>query len=249
MLKVIIVDDEPNSIALIESIIATHCKNTAVVATANSVANGICVINLHNPDLVLLDIRMPDGTGFDLLRQIAAVNFKVVFITAYEEYAIKAFKFSALDYILKPFDEEELIAAIMKAEESLQLKNIGLNLSAFYENLNSKTTETKKLVLKTNDHIYAINVKDILRCEAEGNYTNFILNDGRKIMVSKILKEYDDLLSVHNFFRPHQSHLINMGYFESYKKADGGYIIMKDKSMIPVSIRKKDEFMKLLSSL
>ena len=249
MFNVIIIDDEPNAVALLTSSLNKHFKNAHVVATAHNVASGVQAIKANNPDLVLLDVRMPDGTGFDLLKQIEPVDFEVIFITAYQEYAIRAFKFSALDYILKPFDDEEFIASIKKAEASLQSSNTALNLSAFYENLNSKSAEFKKIVLKTNAHIYAVNIKDIIRLEAEGNYTNFMLADGRKLMVSKILKEYDDLLSGFNFFRAHQSHLINMNYFESFKKADGGYIVMTDKSTIPVASRKKEDFLKFLSSL
>jgi two-component system, LytTR family, response regulator len=249
MLRVVIIDDEANSVALISGALKIHCRNVNVVATANNVATGLATIQAFNPDIVLLDIKMPDGTGLDLLRQIDEINFKVIFITAYQEFAIQAFKFSALDYLLKPFDTNELVAAITKAEESIHSKNIRLNLGAFYENLNHKLMEPKKIVLKTADHIYAVSIKDIIRCESEGNYTIFILNDGRKLMVSKILKEYDDLLSGYNFFRVHQSHLINMHYFESYKKTDGGSVIMTDKSSIPVAYRKKDDFLRLLASL
>ncbi len=249
MLKVVIIDDELNAREVIANTLLASCKNVEIVGSADSVKSGIIAIELHNPDIVLLDVQMPDGTGFDLLSKIDEINFKVIFITAHQEFAMQAFKFSALDYILKPVDGEELSSAIKKAEETLEQKNISLHMNALHNNMQSHTKELKKLILKSSDHIHAVSVKDIIRCESEGNYTRFILVDGRKLLATKILKEYDEMLQQYNFFRTHQSHLINIDYFETYKKADGGTIIMRDKSSIPLASRKKDAFLKLLSTL
>ncbi len=249
MLKVLIIDDELNAREVIASTLLANCKNVTLVGTADSVKSGKVAIELNKPDIVLLDVNMHDGTGFDLLSQLEEINFKVIFITAFQEYAMQAFKFSALDYILKPLDSDELVAAINKAEETIENKNISLHMNALQSNMNNASKETKKLILKSSDHIHAVNVKDIVRCESEGNYTRFILSDGRKLLATKILKEFDEMLEPYNFFRVHQSHLINIDYFETYKKADGGSVIMRDKSNIPLASRKKDAFLKLLSTL
>jgi len=249
MLKVVIIDDELNAREIIAETLLANCENVSLVGTADNIKTGIRAIELNKPDIVLLDVQMPDGTGFDLLSQIGEINFKVIFITAHQEFAMQAFKFSALDYILKPVDAQELSSAIKKASDTLEHKNISLNMNALENNMRHPSKESKKLILKSSDQIHAINVKDIIRCESDGNYTRFILNDGRKLLATKILKEFDEMLQGYGFFRAHQSHLINIDYFETYKKSDGGTVIMRDKSEIPLASRKKEAFLKLLSSL
>ncbi len=249
MLSLIIIDDMQNGREVIASVIKKHCKNVQVVAEAESVKTGIEAIKKHKPDIVLLDIQMHDGTGFDLLNKIKPINFQVIFISAYEEHALKAFKFSAVDYILKPIDSGELIDAIRKAEDALQQTGNTQNFDVVENNYSSDSKESKKIILKTMDSIYAINVKDIVHCDAEENYTRFFLSDGRKILISKPLKEYDELLTEFGFFRAHQSHLINLDFFEHYKKANGGFAVLKDGSVIPVSSRKKDLFLQTIEKL
>jgi len=249
MIRLVIIDDMLNARELIYALIQKHCKNVEVVATADSVKSGMQVIKQYKPDIVLLDIKMHDGTGFDLLNKVKPVDFQVIFISAYEEHALKAFKFSAVDYILKPIDSNELIAAIKKAEEAISPLNGLHHLDVLETNYSSDNRETKKIILKTLDSIYAVNVKDIVRCESDTSYTQFFLNDTRKILISKPLKEYDELLSEFGFFRTHQSHLINLDFFEQYKKADGGFAIMKDGTAIPVSSRKKDLFLQTIDKL
>jgi two-component system LytT family response regulator len=249
MLNVVIIDDELNAREVIANTLLANCENVNVVGTADNVKNGIRCIKQNKPEIVLLDVQMPDGTGFDLLSQIDEIDFKVIFITAHQEFAMQAFKFSALDYILKPVDTQELVQAIKRAGETLEQKNIAENMKALRNNIQNPSKEAKKLILKSSDQIHAINVKDVIRCESDGNYTRFILNDGRKLLATKILKDFDEMLQPYNFFRVHQSHLINIDYFETYKKADGGVVIMADKSEIPLATRKKESFLKLLSSL
>jgi two-component system LytT family response regulator len=234
---------------VIASIISKYCKQVEVIAQADGVKSGMQAIKQHKPDLVLLDIQMRDGSGFDLLNKLKPITFKVIFISAYETHALKAFKFSALDYILKPIDSNELVAAIAKAEEVVNQPSINQGLEVLENNYSNNNKESKKIVLKTSDSIYAVAIKDIIRCESEANYTRFFLNDGRKILISKPLKEYDDMLNEFGFFRIHQSHFINLDYFEHYKKADGGYAVMKDSSVIPVSSRKKNLFLQVIDSL
>jgi two-component system, LytTR family, response regulator len=248
MLRVVIIDDEQNTRDVISAIIAKRCKEVEIVALADSVRSGVQAISKFNPDLVLLDIHLEDGSGFDILQKVNPSNFKIIFVTAYDEYAVKAFKFSALDYILKPINSLELADAINKAANSI--KNISdIEISTFSTNYSAKNKESKKIILKTLDSIYAVNVKDILRCEADMYYTKFFLTDGQMIMVSSTLKEYDELLNEYGFFRVHQSHLINLDYFVKYKKADGGFAVLKDGTEIPVALRKKDLFLQAIAQL
>jgi two-component system LytT family response regulator len=249
MLKVVIIDDELNAREVIANTLLANCENVSLVGTADNVKTGIRCIEQNKPDIVLLDVQMPDGTGFDLLSQIKEIDFKVIFITAHQEFAMQAFKFSALDYILKPVDTQELVQAIKRASDTLENKNISESMSALHNNIKNPSKEAKKLILKSSDQIHAINVKDVVRCESDGNYTRFVLSDGRKLLATKLLKDFDEMLQPYNFFRVHQSHLINIDYFETYKKSDGGTVIMSDKSEIPLATRKKDAFLKLLSSL
>jgi two-component system LytT family response regulator len=249
MPKVVIVDDMQNARELIASIIKKNCKQIEVSGVADGVQSGIKVITHCKPDIVLLDIQMHDGSGFDLLNRIKPFNFKVIFISAYEEHALKAFKFSAVDYVLKPIDSRELVNSIEKAIKTLPSESIAPSLSVLENNYSNHTKESKKIVLKTIDTIYAINVKDIIRCEADENYTRFFLIDKQQILISKPLKEYDELLTEYGFFRIHQSHLINLDYFKQFKKTDGGYAVMSDGTSIPVSSRKKELFLQAIDKL
>jgi two-component system LytT family response regulator len=187
---------------------------------------------------------MDDGTGFDLLERSSTIDFKVIFITAYEEYAIKAFKFSAIDYLLKPVDPDDLIAAVEKAKTQI-LRELKLQLSTLSDNLS--TGKKKTLVIKTMDKIHYIDVSNIIRCESDRNYTFFYLNNDRKIIASLPLKEYEELLDRNSFFRIHKSHLVNIDYVETYIKGDGGFLVLKDNSKLPVAIRKKDGLLKILA--
>lgn len=248
-MKVIIIDDEDRARKSIAGILKLSNNNVQLVGEAEGVKSGIASIKELNPDLVLLDINMSDGTGFDLLKQIENITFKVIFITAYEEFAIKAFEFSAIDYIIKPVDPTKLIDALHKANQLIEQENINLKLNALFANLEGSATECKKLILKTAENIYVVNTSDVIRCESDSGYTNFFLVDGKKILVSRNLKDYEDMLDGLGFYRLHQSHLINLKYIDHYSKSEGGAVIMKDNSAIPVARRKKDNFLKLLEMI
>jgi len=248
-MRVLIIDDEDRARKSIAGILKLSNNNVQLVAEADGVKSGIEAIKEHNPDLVLLDINMSDGTGFDLLKKIENITFKVIFITAYEEFAIKAFEFSAIDYILKPVDPAKLIDALYRANQLIEQENINLKLNALFANLEGSATECKKLILKTAESIYLVNTSDVIRCESDSGYTNFFLIDGKKILVSRNLKDYEDMLNGLGFYRLHQSHLINIKYIDHYSKTEGGAVIMKDNSAIPVARRKKDNFLKLLEMI
>lgn len=248
-MRALIIDDERKSRETIRSIIELYCTDISIVAEADGISTGIEAIRREKPELVFLDIELKDGSSFDLLKQLPLIDFRIIFITAYENYAVKAFKFSALDYLLKPLNPDELIEAVNKAKNILEKENINTKFQAFVSNMENISREVKKIVLKTSDSIHVVNINEIVRCEADRNYTVFILTDGKKILVSNTLKEYDDLLSPYNFFRAHQSHLVNINHISSYEKKEGGYLVMRDKSVVPVSVRKKEPLLAVLQKL
>lgn len=246
MIRTLIIDDEENNRQRLQSLIFENFPTIQVVGEADGVKTGLKAINEHQPELILLDIRMMDGDAFDLLQKIKSIFFKIIFITAHEEYALKAFKFSALDYLLKPVTIEDLRTAFQRAENQL-LAELKLQISTLNNNLQS--TKNKTLALRTSDKIFFIETKDIIRCKSDRNYTFFYVNKQRKFIVSQPLKEYEAILQEHGFFRIHKSHMINLSYIESFDKADGGSIILKDKTELPVARRKKAELLEIFSRL
>jgi two-component system LytT family response regulator len=248
-MKVIIIDDEARTRKSIANILKFSQQDLKLVAEAEDVATGVSAIVEHKPDLILLDINMPDGSGFDLLKKLNDIQFKIIFITAYEEFAVRAFEFSAIDYILKPVDPKKLIDAIDKAYQLVEQESISLKLNALFANLENSVSENRKLVLKTAENIYIINTNDIIRCESDGGYTQFYLIDGKKILVSRNLKDYEEMLDGFGFYRIHQSHMINLKYIDHYSKTEGGAVVMKDNSYLPVARRKKESFLKLLEMI
>ncbi|RZJ89655.1 MAG: response regulator transcription factor [Chryseobacterium sp.] len=248
MLRAIIIDDMDNIRRKNMVVIKQYCPDVAIIAEADSVVSGVAAIRKYLPDLVFLDVEMGDGTGFDLLQQLKPIDFKVIFITAFQEFAIKAFRFSAIDFLLKPIDPSDLVEAVKKAKETLSKEMLELQFSTLLSNI-ERPRNLQKIILKTSEKVYSINVQDIIRCESEKNYTTFYMLNGQQLLVSTTLKEYETLLLPMGFFRTHQSHLINMLYFDHYVKTDSGSIIMKDKTNIPLSVRKKEEFLSYLNSL
>jgi two-component system LytT family response regulator len=249
MLKAILVDDEFRSIEVLQSLLASFCPQVQICAVANDVDAAYNEILSHKPDLVFLDIEMPGGDGFSLLAKFTEINFQTVFVTSHSHYALNAIKFSALDYILKPAMPEDLMKAVEKAEERIENQNLQIKIETLAQNLKTTNRENKRLVLKTSDQIYVADVKEIVRMEGALGYTTFYLNDGHKILVSKTLKEYDDMLEGYDFLRVHQSHLINMKFFVRFDKRDGGFAVMKDGAKIPVSVRKKEELLNYLDKM
>ncbi len=245
--KVLIIDDENPTRELIRKMLESFDLNLDIYTDAENVQSGIEAIERIKPDIVLLDIQMPDGNGFDVLKSVSHKQFEIIFITAFQEFAVQAIKFSALDYILKPIDAEELRSAVTNALQLLSHKKEDQQLQALQNNIQPHLK--RKLVLKTQESIFVVEIDDIVHCEADKNYTFFYLNDGKKILVSKTLKDYDTLLSGLQFFRVHQSHLINLNCVERYDKHDGGSVILKDGTAIPLSPAKKEQFFKSLDQL
>lgn len=247
MKKILIIDDENRTRNLIAKMIESFGYDVQTIPEGENVQSGIKAIEKYQPDIVFLDIQMPDGTGFDVIRSIPEKNFEVIFITAHEEFAIKAIKFSALDYLLKPVDASELKSALDRALETIEEKKEGSQYDALTKNI--QPNEKRRLVLKTQESVHVVELDQIIRCEADRNYTSFFLKDNKKILVSKTLKEYETLLSAHNFLRVQQSHLINIAYVDRYDKKNGGAVVMKDGSEVPLSPAKRDLFFKRLENI
>jgi len=248
MLRTIIIDDEYSVRKALEKLINRYCPRVRIVAEAEGVESGAKAIKKHHPDLILLDIKMDDGTGFDLLKQLEPVDFKVIFITAYDQYAIKAIKFSALDYLLKPVDPDELTTAIAKAEKLL-INELNQQLGALEDNILDKDRSKKKIILKTFDHIHLVKLIDIVYCESNDNYTNFHMLNKKKILVSNTLKEYDEMLTDSGFFRVHKSFLINMSHIDRFDRSEGGYIVLSNETRVPVASRKKEQLLELFNRI
>ncbi len=249
MIKAIIVDDEKNSREVITELLNECFEEIKIVSQTGDVKTSIAEIKKHQPNLLFLDIDLPDGTGFDILKNINYKNMKVIFITAHQDYAIRAIKFSAFDFILKPYNSSELIKTVRRVLDEETSENNALRFESILANFGNSLPELKKIVLKTSERIYLVNVKDIIRCEAENNYTKFYLVNGNKIMVSKTIKTYETLLAEHEFLRVHQSHLVNLNYIQHFDKPDGGMLVLSDNSTIPVSNQKRTLLLEYFASL
>lgn len=245
MTKAIIIDDEQHCIdALLK--LTKLINNLQIVETYYSINEALRGVETHQPDLVFLDVQINEATGFDFLKQLKNVSFEVIFTTAHEEFAVQAFKFSAIDYLLKPIDEDDFLSAISKVKEKLNAKDFSKKVSTLLDNI-SKNDIQKKITIPTADGLEFLEVSTIIRCEADVNYTTIFTTDRKKIMVSKTLKSFETLLTNCNFFRIHNSHLINLDYIKKYTKGKGGYVTLTDNSVIEVSTRRKDEFLKAMS--
>jgi len=246
-LKTLIVDDEADAVNFIRSIIQEYCPKLEVIGTASTVMDGVKMILEKQPELVFLDVEMPHGSGFDLLAQFPEKLFDVVFITAFNQYALRAIKFSAADYILKPINISEFIEAVEKVTDKRSRGFRNINYNDLLDNL--KSSLPAKLAIPTSEGMEYLNTKEIIRIEADRSYCWFFICDGKKHLVSRNLKEYQDLLSERNFFRSHNSHLINLEFVKKYVRQEGGYIEMTDGSQIPVSHIKRELFLQQMSRL
>lgn len=249
MIRTALIDDQENSRNALKNLLVKYCPEIQIVGEADGVKSGLSLIENVHPDLVFLDVQMTDGTGFSLLEQIKEYSFKVIFTTAFDHYAVQAIRFSALDYLLKPVDPDELVTAVSRFKDVRINLNSKLNFEALLENVKKTNAPSKKIVLSTVDKVHVLKVEDLVRCESLENYTQFSLINNTRIVVAKTLKEYEELLTEYYFMRVHKSHLVNLNHVINYIKGDGGYLTMSDGKQVPVSDRKKDELFERLQKL
>jgi two-component system LytT family response regulator len=245
MIRTVLIDDESNSLEMMEWLLKTYCPQVQIEAMCNAASKGIEAINKYKPDVVFLDIEMPHMNGFDMLEEFEKLTFDVVFCTAYDQFAIKAFKYSALNYLLKPVDPEDLKETIRRIEERKGSPSRE-QLELLLENIRQSVKPTaQRIALTTGDGMIFVPTKDILYCQAESNYTNVVLVGGKKILVSKVLKEIDEALAGPDFFRIHNSYLVNLNHITKFVRGDGGYVVMEDGASVGISRSRRQEFMEL----
>lgn len=244
-IKCIIVDDEPKSRRNLRDLLNEYCTQVDIVGEAASAAETLKLLKKVQPDLLFLDIEMPGGSGFDLLKSLNDQQFEVIFVTAFDKYGIQAIKFCAVDYLLKPIDIFELSKAVDKATDQINRKIENRRLAELVANIDRPDDE-KRLALPLADKVEFVMINRIVRMEADGNYTHIFMDDKKVYMVCKTLKEYQEILIPYDFLRTHQSHLINCRKIAAYVKTDGGYILMDDGGNVPISRQRREEVLKLL---
>jgi len=247
MIKAIIIDDIEQARITFRKDLEVYAPDIEVIGEAGGVVEGAKLLKRLQPDILFLDIQMQDGSGFDLLDLLPEIPFKIIFITASDAHAIKAFRYAAIDYLLKPVDPDELMGSLEKYRSHKLNENEKYKL--LNESLKNHNKPTNRLALHSQDKIHIVNISDIIRCESSVNYTEFYFTDRKKMVVSKTLKEFEDLLTDLNFYRVHQSHLVNTKFIREFVKTEGGHLIMDDGSMVPVSTRKRPEVVKMLDEL
>jgi len=247
MIKAVIIDDESCFREMIQMLLEDYFPDVEVMAQADNVDDAVRIIEINDPDLVFLDIEIKGGTGFHVLQKIKTRRFKLIFITAFNDFAIQAIKFSAIDYILKPINEFEFKAGVERAVQEINQKEQNDQFDHLFNNYQDKTE--KKLVLRTAQDLHVVAISEIVHCAADNVYTTFYLTSGDKIVVSKGLGEYVEMLENYGFVRPHQSHLVNLNYIKKLDKSDGGYLILKNNAEIPVSVRRKQAILEILNKL
>ena len=245
-MRTIIIEDEEQAVSALLADLKKHCPEVEIVGTTDSVEEGVQLIKKVNPDLVFLDIQLSDGLGFDVLEVYNESNFKIIFTTAYSQYAIKAIKFSALDYLLKPINTDELKLAVQKALETNKETNQS-KIENFIKNQNL-LNPNKRIALQTSQGVFLHELQTIIRCNSEGNYTSIHFTNAKRLLIGKPLKEYEDILSGFGFERIHHSHIINLNHLVSYLNKDGGYVVLSDNTSLPVSSRKKSQLLKILEN-
>lgn len=249
-LTCLVVDDEIAFLKSIKSIIElSPDAHLEIVGEARSVAEAVEKAEALEPDLIFLDIKLPDGTGFDVLKQVRSADYQVIFITAYDQYALNAFKYSTVDYLLKPVSSKDFWAAVSKAKDQRLRKDQDLQIGILADNLKELHVERKKMVLREGENLHIIHIMDILWCEAKGSYTEFNIESEGKILVSHHLKDYEDPLVNAGFVRTHRSFLVNISKVKRFDRSEGGSLYLVDGSQIPVSFRKKDQILKILESI
>lgn len=245
MIKGVIIEDEHNARETLRVLIEKNCENVVVVGEAHDVKSGLDCINKHKPDLVFLDIDMPDGDGFDLLRQVRRFDFNIIFTTAYSEFAVKAFKYNTIDYLLKPIVQDELIKAVNKAEIELRTRDLSKKFNNLLDFI-SDGKNTKRIVLSSNERYDIVNVSDIIMCKSDKNYTSFYLEDGQVITISKTMKDFEEVLSANSFIRVHKQYMVNMDHVKSFGRTSSNIIRLSRDLEVPVSTRNKGKLLEII---
>lgn len=249
MINAILIDDEITGLESLRMAIEKYCPDVFIVGRYSTPQQGLAGIKEHNPDLVFLDVQMPQMSGFDVLQQAAPVTFDVIFVSAHDQYAIKAIKFSALDYLLKPIDVDELIHAVKKVKERVNSKTNPYQYQSVLNNIQLRTGKIEKLAVPSAEGIDFFNTQDIIYCRADGSYTAIILRNKQQVLVCKNLKDFESILMDSGFCRVHHSYLVNLGHVQKYIKGDGGYVLLTENHHVDISRRKKEEFLALLDKL
>jgi two-component system, LytTR family, response regulator len=247
MIKAVLIDDIEQARITFRKDLEEYAPDIEIIGEAGGVVEGAKLLKNLQPDIVFLDIQMQDGSGFDLLDLLPNIPFKIIFITASDAHAIKAFRYAAIDYLLKPVDPDELVAALAKYRK--QKSDETEKYKLLNETLKNHHKPSERLALHSQDKIHIVNISDIIRCESSVNYTIFHFPNNKQMVVSKTLKEFEDLLTDLKFFRVHQSHLVNSRYIREFVKSEGGHLIMNDGSLVPVSTRKRADVIKMLDEL
>lgn len=244
MIKCVIVDDEPRNNEVLQNLLETYCGGVTIAGTALSVEDATVLIKRTNPDLVFLDIEMPGQNAFDLLENIRPVHFEVVFVTAFDKYAVRAFRTGAIDYLLKPVSIDELKDAVERVTNRLTTKSLNTRIEAYLDSINNKNA-IQRIAIATKDGLIFFELANIVTCFAEGSYTIFKFLDGTKVTSSSSLGYFEEILPADIFFRPHHSIIINLAHVKSYYKGRGGYVTMANGEKVDISQRKKEEFLSL----
>ena len=249
MIRTVVIEDEEHSRKLLMAMLQEHCRAITVVTSADSVRTGLLAIAEQKPQLVFLDIELQSESSFEILERLPEINFELVFTTAFDHYALKAIKFCAIDYLLKPIDLNELRMAVAKVEKRVDREYFNRNLEVLLNNLKSGSQNNHRIALSTLEGLLFVNVSDIIYCESSGPYTSFIFKQGGKIVTSKHLKDYEELLNGYEFFRIHKSYLVNLQEIQRYIRGEGGQLIMTNGAALPVSKQRKEAFLHIYSRL
>lgn len=248
MLKAILIDDEQHCINRLEGLLRKNAPDIEIVARCKTIEGAKSEISLQSPDILFLDVQLGRDTGFDLLSQINYVDIEVIFTTSYDKYALKAIKFSALDYLLKPIDRSDLSHAIQKLKRYRNLRDTSKKIEVLLSNIKENNTSSERIAIPTLEGYTMVDTRDIIRFQSDANYSHIHLKSNNKITASKTIKYFEEILAHRNFFRVHKSHLVNLSYVETYVKGKGGYITLNDGTKIEVAVRRKEELIKKLIS-
>jgi two-component system LytT family response regulator len=246
-IRALLVDDEKHCLEILTWQLERFCPEVQIIGVCDNAEKALTILSTQEVELAFLDIEMPHMNGFELLQRLKKIRFEIIFTTAYDMFAVKAFKFSALDYLLKPIDKDELVQAVEKVKQKKDRTILPEQLNILFENFYNSKQPSQKIALPTINGLEFVIADDIVHCQSEGNYTHIFLKDGGKFLICRTLKETEELLSGHNFFRVHHSHSINLNHIKKYVKGDGGYVIMSNNSSINVSRSRKEELLRIFN--